>query len=177
VSDLQDLGVRLIGNCLLASAFVGYVSPFSGRLRLELWRGTWTKDLVARSIPMTSQIDPLTVLANDADIGAWQNEGLPSDRVSLENASVLTSCSRWPLMIDPQHQGARWIKQRIGESLEVTQLSTAKWLDKVTLCVQNGNHLLIEAIGNEIDAMMEPVLSRSIINRGWMGVFLKLNGL
>merc|ERR1719498_239204 len=33
VKEYQVLGVKLIGNSLLASAFVGYISPFSSRIR------------------------------------------------------------------------------------------------------------------------------------------------
>jgi dynein heavy chain len=47
----------------------------------------------------------LSMLIDDADIAQWSNEGLPGDRMSTENATVLTSCDRWPLMIDPQLQG------------------------------------------------------------------------
>jgi dynein heavy chain len=45
------------------------------------------------------------MLIDDADIAQWSNEGLPGDRMSIENATVLTNCDRWPLMIDPQLQG------------------------------------------------------------------------
>jgi dynein heavy chain len=47
----------------------------------------------------------LSLLIDDADIAGWNNEGLPGDRMSIENATILTSCDRWPLMIDPQLQG------------------------------------------------------------------------
>lgn len=30
--------------------------------------------------------------------------------MSLENATIVNSCSRWPLMIDPQLQGTNWLK-------------------------------------------------------------------
>ena len=175
-TGLQDLGFRLIGNCLLASAFVGYASPFSARLRLELWQGTWIKDLVSKQIPMTNNIDPLSVLASDADVASWQNEGLPADRISVENASVLTSCTRWPLLIDPQQQGVRWIKQRVGDDLVVLHLTSAKWLERVVMCVQSGSQLLLEHIGEEIDAVLEPVLSRAIIKRARQGNLLRLGG-
>lgn len=33
------------------------------------------------------------------------SQGLPADRISVENAAITTSCSRWPLLIDPQMQG------------------------------------------------------------------------
>eukprot|EP00439_Symbiodinium_sp_Y106_P047493 s1232_g6.t1 len=177
VVDLRDLGLRLIGNCMLASAFVGYASPFSARLRQDLWQQAWSQDLKQREIPMTQNIDPLAVLATDADVAGWMNEGLPADRVSVENASVVTCCSRWPLLVDPQQQGARWIKQRVGEELSVIQLSMFKWLERVVGCVQTGGQLLIEALADEIDAVLEPLLSRAVIQRGKQGqgpMFLKL---
>lgn len=42
------------------------------------------------------------MLTDDTQIAMWQNEGLPSDRMSTENATILSSSDRWPLMIDPQ---------------------------------------------------------------------------
>merc|ERR1719487_2413371 len=74
VGDLKDLGLKLIGNCLLASAFVGYISPFSAKLRKELWAEQWSNDIKERGIPVQAEIDPLKVLATDADVANWQNE-------------------------------------------------------------------------------------------------------
>lgn len=42
------------------------------------------------------------MLTDDTTIAMWQNEGLPSDRMSTENATILSNSDRWPLMIDPQ---------------------------------------------------------------------------
>eukprot|EP00928_Gymnodinium_smaydae_P023763 TRINITY_DN1947_c0_g1_i2.p1 TRINITY_DN1947_c0_g1~~TRINITY_DN1947_c0_g1_i2.p1 ORF type:complete len:4562 (+),score=1174.36 TRINITY_DN1947_c0_g1_i2:66-13751(+) len=176
VKELKQQVSKLIGNCLLASAFVGYVSPFNMKLRLELWKDQWTNDLIQRGIPMTENIDPLKVLATEADIANWQNEGLPSDRISVENAAVLTSCSRWPLMIDPQLQGVKWIKQRIGEDLTVLQFTMNQWLNKVCFAINMGGQLLIEAVGSEIDAILEPVLSRAVIKRGRSAMIIKIGG-
>lgn len=44
------------------------------------------------------------MLTDDTQIAMWQNEGLPSDRMSTENATILSNSDRWPLMIDPQVQ-------------------------------------------------------------------------
>lgn len=73
-------------------------------------------------IPVTHDLDPLTLLTDDADIATWQNEGLPADRMSTENATILTSCQRWPLMVDPQLQGIKWIKNKHGEDLQVIRI-------------------------------------------------------
>ena len=50
---------------------------------------------------MTNDIDPLGQLTNDAEVANWLNQGLPADRMSKENGAIITSCSRWPLIIDP----------------------------------------------------------------------------
>jgi dynein heavy chain len=46
------------------------------------------------------------------------------------------------------------------------QLSQRKWLTKVEMAVQNGNILMIEAIGEEIDAILDPLLSRQFVKKG-----------
>merc|ERR1719506_1006514 len=176
VKDLRDLGVRLIGDCLLASAFVGYISPFNATIRGDLWKNAWINDLTERTIPLSDGIDPLKVLATEGDIAAWQNEGLPADRVSVENAAVVVSCSRWPLMVDPQLQGVKWIRQRIGEDLTALQFTQNNWLQKVIFNIQMGGQLLIEAVGQEIDAILDPVLSRAVIKRGRTACIIKIGG-
>jgi dynein heavy chain len=176
VTEFKVLDRKLIGNCLLASAFVGYISPFSAKLRKGLWKDTWSTDIAERKIPLSDGIDPLKVLSSDADVANWQNEGLPSDRVSVENAAVITSCSRWPLMIDPQLQGVKWIRQRIGEDLTAIQLTQHHWLQKVIMNIEKGGQLLIEAVGAEIDAILDPVLSRAVIKRGRTAMVIKIGG-
>ena len=39
-------------------------------------------------------------------------EGLPSDPFSTENAVIITQCTRYPLIIDPQMQALAWLKNR-----------------------------------------------------------------
>lgn len=53
-------------------------------------------------MPITEGLDPLTLLTDDTQVAIWNNEGLPSDRMSTENATILSNSDRWPLMIDPQ---------------------------------------------------------------------------
>ena len=73
---------------------------------------------------MTEGLDVLSLLTDVAMIARWNNEGLPSDRMSVENATILTNAERWPLMIDPQLQGIKWIKTRVGEDLKVVRLGS-----------------------------------------------------
>lgn len=60
-------------------------------------------------MPITEGLDPLTLLTDDTQVAIWNNEGLPSDRMSTENATILSNSDRWPLMIDPQVQFGTYI--------------------------------------------------------------------
>ena len=42
--------------------------------------------------------------------------GLPSDSVSQDNALYCMKGERWPLMIDPQFQANKWIKNIEGKT-------------------------------------------------------------
>lgn len=44
----------------------------------------------------------------------WQLQGLPNDKTSVESAIAATTAAtgKWPLLIDPQRQACRWLKQK-----------------------------------------------------------------
>ncbi|KAL8434818.1 hypothetical protein ACSSS7_002955 [Eimeria intestinalis] len=90
--ELEASKMTVIGNYLLAAAFVSYAGAFSSPFRVGLIEGEWKADLVRQKIPFTPVISPLDVLADEADIALWKNEGLPADRTSIENAAIVTSC-------------------------------------------------------------------------------------
>ena len=43
-------------------------------------------------------------------IRSWQLAGLPVDGFSIDNGIIISKARRWPLMIDPQGQANKWIK-------------------------------------------------------------------
>ena len=101
VVTLTQDSLTMIGNALVSASFVSYIGPFSAAFRAGLWRDQWLADIIDKKIPFTKGVDPLFVLSNVSDQAGWKTEGLPDDRVSLENASIINSCSRYPLIIDP----------------------------------------------------------------------------
>lgn len=101
-------GTTLPGDTLLITAFISYTGCFTKQFRLDLMNKLWLTNLrsLEPPIPITEGLDALTLLTDDTTIAMWQNEGLPSDRMSIENATILSNSDRWPLMIDPQLQGS-----------------------------------------------------------------------
>jgi dynein heavy chain len=157
----------MIGNALVSAAFVSYIGPFLYSFRDRLWREEWLPDMLSKKIPFTEGVDPLFVLSTKSEQATWAQQELPADRVSLENAAIVVSCSRFPLIIDPQLQGIRWIKGREQtQGMEIIQLSEDKWMRKVEGALENGKVLMIEALGQDIDATLDPLLSRQFVTRG-----------
>ncbi|XP_037547527.1 dynein heavy chain 9, axonemal [Nematolebias whitei] len=158
----------LCGDVLLITAFISYLGYFTKRYRLLLMDDFWRPYLSQLEVPMpvTSDLDPLAMLTDDADIAAWQNEGLPADKMSTENATILTSCQRWPLMVDPQLQGIKWIKNKYGEKLKVIRIEQRGYLDAVERALAAGDVVLIENIGETLDPVLGPLLGRETIKKG-----------
>jgi dynein heavy chain len=166
VQTFKKEKLSTIGDALLSAAFVSYIGPFTSAFRQELWADQWLNDINTRKIPITEGIDPLDVLASKPDQAGWNNEGLPADRMSLENASIVTSCKRYPLIIDPQLQGQKWIKGREGNDMTIIQLTQKNAIKKVEQAVTGGNILMIDSLSEEIDAVLDPILSRQIQKKG-----------
>mmetsp|Transcript_25005 Transcript_25005/g.85566 ORF Transcript_25005/g.85566 Transcript_25005/m.85566 type:complete len:4525 (+) Transcript_25005:136-13710(+) len=173
---IEKFGVaegKLVGDVLLAAAFVSYAGPFTTKFRNQLTSEKWAPDLKEREIPMTEGIMPLDVLCDDALRAQWGNEGLPTDPLSIENGAIVENATRWPLMIDPQLQGISWIKNKTfgtdpssPTELVIVQLSMDRYLDKVVHCIEQGLPLVIENLQEDIDAVLDPVVSRSTMTRG-----------
>jgi len=106
------------------------------------------------------------MLIDDVDKATWTDQNLPSDRMSIENAAILTNCARWPLMIDPQLQGLKWIKTRYGDSLKVIRLGQRGYMEVIESALSSGDTLLIENIDETIEAVLDPLIGRYTIKKG-----------
>ncbi|XP_061032339.1 dynein axonemal heavy chain 9 [Eubalaena glacialis] len=168
VQNFKQQERKLCGDILLTAAFISYLGFFTKKYRRSLMDGTWRPYLsqLQVPIPVTPNLDPLRMLTDDADVAAWQNEGLPADRMSTENATILLSCERWPLMVDPQLQGIKWIKNKYGEDLRVTQIGQKGYLQTVERALEAGEVVLIENLEESIDPVLGPLLGREGVKKG-----------
>lgn len=168
VSEFMAQGTTLPGDTLIITAFISYVGCFTKQFRLDLLNKLWLPYLRALEppIPITEGLDSLTLLTDDTTIAMWQNEGLPSDRMSIENATILSNSDRWPLMIDPQLQGVKWIRQKYGDDLKVIRLGQKGYLDVIEKALIKGHIVLIENIGENLDPVLDPLIGRNLIKKG-----------
>ncbi|KAK2522526.1 hypothetical protein Q9233_010523 [Columba guinea] len=169
VKNFKQQQSTLCGDILLITAFISYLGYFTEKYRQdlldEIWKQTYLHQLKV-PIPVTPSLDPLTMLTDDADVAAWQNEGLPADRMSTENATILTNCERWPLMVDPQLQGIKWMKTKYGEDLQVIRIGQKGYLDTTERALAAGELVLIENLEESMDPVLGPLLGRETIKKG-----------
>ncbi|KAL0221332.1 hypothetical protein RCL1_001186 [Eukaryota sp. TZLM3-RCL] len=166
VDKLKIMEENLLGDVLLAASFVSYIGPFNRQFRHSILHEHWIPFLKNTKIPVSEHCDPLSLFTDEAMIASWANEGLPTDTVSVENAAIVSACDRWPLLIDPQLQGISWLRNHLGERLKVVRLNQSKYLDIIERAIQDGDPVIIENIGEDIDAVLDPIIQRNITTKG-----------
>ncbi|EGV97391.1 Dynein heavy chain 11, axonemal [Cricetulus griseus] len=167
IKSFETQEKTLCGDVLLTAAFVSYIGPFTRQYRRELVDCKWVPFLQQKvSLPITEGLDLIAMLTDDTTIATWNNEGLPNDRMSTENATILTHCERWPLMIDPQQQGIKWIKNKYGPELKVTHLGQKGFLNAIETALAFGDIILIENLKETMDPVLDSLLGRNTIKKG-----------
>jgi dynein heavy chain len=109
VADLTVQFSFVIGDSMVAASAISYSGSFTAVYREELEQ-IWRDALTDNDIKFTKNITMSKVLGNAVTIREWGIAGLPSDKLSVENGIIIFKSRRWPLMIDPQTQANKFIK-------------------------------------------------------------------
>jgi dynein heavy chain len=165
VLELDSQYEKLIGDCILAAAFMSYCGPFPSEYRDGLI-SDWLSTVEAEKIPYTQGFDFSDFMAGAAQARAWQLNGLPTDKFSTENGVFVSRGLRWALNIDPQSQAMNWIKRMEGDSLLIADQKDANFLKVIERAVINGRKVLFLDVGEELDPVLDNVLNRSLIQVG-----------
>ncbi|XP_050296141.1 dynein axonemal heavy chain 2 isoform X2 [Anthonomus grandis grandis] len=156
----------LPGDCLLATAFVSYLGPFVSSYREEMI-GMWQKLMVTVEIPTSSDFSVIPFLSDPTTIREWCIQGLPADNFSTENGIIVTTGSRWPLVIDPQCQAMKWIKAMESKNhLQVIDFGMPNFMSILEKSVQVGHPVLLQNILETIDPSINPILAKAIVRQG-----------
>uniref|UniRef100_A0A3B3V0D7 Dynein axonemal heavy chain 3 n=1 Tax=Poecilia latipinna TaxID=48699 RepID=A0A3B3V0D7_9TELE len=150
---------NLTGDMLISSGIVAYLGAFTSKYRQK-----WLEMCKAMEIPCSSNMSLTSSLGEPVKIQAWNIAGLPSDSFSIENGIMI---SRWPLMIDPQGQANKWVKNmEKANNLHVIKLSDSDFVRTLENCIQFGNPVLLENIGEDLDPILEPLLLKQTFKQG-----------
>ena len=126
--------------------------------------GKWKEDLREKNIPNKDEFRLEKFLTNDVEISRWGAEGLPSDELSIQNGILTKNASRWPLCVDPQLQAVVWIKEKEKKfNLEILSFNQGDYIKRLEMAISFGRPVLFEAIDEEIDPMVDPILEKNIV--------------
>jgi dynein heavy chain len=171
-SALADQITLLVGDVFLSSACVSYFGAFDSKYR-NLITTRWLEGCKERQIPCGAgdQFSLAAIMGDPVQIRQWNVEALPSDTLSVENGILVTRAKRWPLMIDPQQQANKWVKNmEAREGLRMIKLSDPNFLRTLEGAIRIGSPVLCEDIGEDIDPALEPVLLKAVVQQGGRAV-------
>lgn len=71
IKDIEaDIAV-IIGDVLIASAFISYIGPFSSGMRDKLVNEIFMPEMKNLNIPMSDNPDPVAMLTTEANKAIW----------------------------------------------------------------------------------------------------------
>lgn len=157
---------NIVGDVFIAAACVTYGGAFTMEYRENLVR-TWVDKCNELEIPVSDNVSLFSVLGDAFELRQWNVDGLPRDHVSTENGIMVTHTHRWPLMIDPQEQANRWIRNKEAQNgIHIVKATDSSMLRILETCIRGGFPMLLEDVGESLDPALEPVLSRQTFVKG-----------
>ncbi|XP_068561369.1 dynein axonemal heavy chain 12 [Cebidichthys violaceus] len=164
--DLQNTYDNLTGDVLISAGVIAYLGAFTAGFRQDCTK-SWTKLCQSKNIPSADDFSLSKTLGDPIKIRAWNIAGLPSDSFSIDNGVIVSNSRRWPLMIDPQGQANKWVKNSEKDNnLSVIKLTDGDYMRTLENCVQFGSPLLLENVGEELDPSLEPLLVKQTFKQG-----------
>lgn len=156
----------LPGDCLLSIAFVSYMGPFVTKYREILFK-LWITSVRDMKIPNNSNFEIKSFLSDPAVIRNWNIHGLPQDEFSTENGIIISRSTRWPLVIDPQCQALKWIKNMEADNgLKVIDFYLPNYMKILEIALHEGCPVLLQINSEHLDPSITPILLRSTIKKG-----------
>lgn len=145
------------GNVLVCSAVIAYVGALTSSYRSDVIQ-QWVGECKRLSIPGSADFNIVDILSNPVQVRGWTLDGLPNDDYTVATAVIMSQSRRWPLMIDPQEQATKWIKNMEKAHDLVVQAQTADYGNKLENAIRLGRPFLLENCGEDLDPALSPLL-------------------
>ena len=102
---------NLIGDALMSAAFLSYAGPFPSEYREIFVKEELIGFIKQVKIAYSKDYTFPEFLVKPVEFIRWQLKGLPDDQFSRENGVLVRKGRMFPLLIDPQLQGNKWLKE------------------------------------------------------------------
>ncbi len=155
----------LVGDCLMAAAFLAYGGAYDEVKRAAL-KHRWSDVIASHKINFRTHLAVALFLSSFDERGHWQSCGLQRDDLSTENGVIIKRYKRYPLVIDPTGQAVDFIMASMQDRKIVkTSFLDASFVKNFESALRFGHSLLIEDV-DAIDPVVQPLLSGNLIKTG-----------
>jgi dynein heavy chain len=166
MEQIRAMEPKLLGSALLSSSFVSYMGPMAPVFRKE-----FVKELL--HLLSTNQVDcgkspdPLRLICTRLMKLAWAQQGLPDDRTALENAAIVCTTTRTPLLIDPHLYFTRWICQKSSSGkVQHESAGSDSLKQKLTSAIECGWTLVVDGVENAVPLFLSRAVAKNIYQKG-----------
>jgi dynein heavy chain len=163
-SEIERLDVAnktVLGDTLLAAAFMSYLGTLSPVKRSCIVVERWLPVLTANNVVFNESFDFLSMMLNMNEELKWISRGLLDDRSLKENALILLNAKRFPLVIDPHNQSSDWLNAIIETNTFKYDPKDRTALHKFLDCVSVGRICMIYDF---VESLELPILKLAKMN-------------
>ncbi|KAI9349443.1 dynein heavy chain and region D6 of dynein motor-domain-containing protein [Zopfochytrium polystomum] len=166
VDQLDTKISNIIGDILLAAGAIAYLGPFTAEYRQALMKD-WNGSLLRLKIPHSEVITLWDSLGDPVKLREWELSGLPRDGLSRDNGIIVQNSRRWPLLIDPQGQANKWIRNLEKDfQLDIVKLTDRDFLRTLENAIRFGKPVILENVQEKLDPALDPILLRQTFKQG-----------
>ncbi|KAI9202130.1 dynein heavy chain and region D6 of dynein motor-domain-containing protein [Polychytrium aggregatum] len=166
VHQLDGTLYHLTGDVLISAGVIAYLGAFTKMYRLECIN-EWLKNCREYRIPCSDTFSLDKTLGDPIKIRAWNIAGLPTDQFSIDNGIIVQNARRWPLMIDPQGQANKWVKNMEKDNnVIIIKLTDNDYIRNLENAIQFGVPVLLENVKEELDPILDTILQKQTFKSG-----------
>ena len=163
----------MAGSSLLSAGFLVYLADETEQVRanmMEEWSMAFSQGGLLRPEQGAGQGGSFSMqsfLSTEGELLKWKGQGLPTDKLSSENAIVILNAHYTPLIIDPSSQATEWLKTNLQSSgtIETLVPHEPRFANAFELGVRFGKTLIVQEI-DAIDPILIPLLRRDLTRQG-----------
>lgn len=161
-AHLQELLDNLPGDILLSCGLIAYLGILPQTNRENCIKN-WHNYCQTHEILCSSEFNVISCLGDEIEIQDWHVNGLANDELSIGNNIIISNSFRQCLLIDPQLQANKWIRQMEKRNhLQVVKQSDCTYFEIIIKCMELGHPILIEDINQPLDISLEEIFNYRI---------------
>ena len=173
VEELKQMESVLLGSVLIASSFVSFMGPMASAVRRD-----FTKEFVhilnSNGIACGGKSpDPLRVVMRQSMKLKWAQQGLSMDRSAQENAAIISTTMRTPLLIDPDSHFSQWCSDctstkvlRISVGDRATDEMDTPLRSSLIHAVESGLTVILHQVDKGVEPIVMQLAAKQTYDRG-----------